>query len=235
MRTMYSLYYRLLDAYGALGPRRIIWVAPLWLVRREYLVLVRDLLLPLPEVPPHDSMEWRPLTEADLPRVLATNPVISEAEIRRRLNERQQCLLCWIGGSLAHYRWDATASVHLPYLGKTLRLVEGEDTLDAESFTHPAFRGKGIYSLSSILALYRARDRGLTRSIGIVAWWNTPSLRAHLRKGGYAIAGSVGYWKVGPWRHYFATGEVCFDASNTMYVRSKGQSENHVPSNAPGG
>lgn len=217
--SMYPLIHRLLDAHRTLGFRRMLWVAPLWLVRRKFLVLVRDLRLPLPEVPPHEPMEWTPLTGAEIPRVLALNPVMSEPEIRRLWREGQECILCWIGKSLAHYRWDTHKATHLPYLGKTLRLIEGEDTMDSGSFTHPVFRGRGIYTVSTIMALHRDMNSGLTRSITIVAWWNIPSLRAHLSKAGYTVAGAVGYWNMGLWRCYFATGDVCLDKGASIYVR----------------
>ena len=213
-----SLYYRLLDAKRTLGLRRMLWVAPQWLLRQEYLVFVKDLRSPLPEVPARESLRWTGFTEAQIDRALAINPALSEAEIRRRLKEGQECLLCWIGESLAHYRWDAPASPYLPYLDKTLRYLQG-DIHATDNFTHPAFRGRGIYTVSSIMALHRARDLGLSRSIGIVAWWNAPSLRVNLQKIGRSVAGTMGFWNAGLWRYYFTSGDVCLDESNGMWIR----------------
>ncbi len=215
---MRRLIFRLLDANRTLGLRRLLWVAPQWLLRQEYLVFTKDLRSPLPEVPPHEPLRWTSFTEAQIDRVLAINPALSEAEIRRRWKDGQECLLGWIGEGLAHYRWDTTTSPYLPYLGKTLRFLEG-DTHGTDNFTHPAFRGRGIYTASSIMALHRARDLGLSRSIGIVAWWNAPSLRVNLQKSGRSVAGTVGFWNAGLWRYYFATGDVCLEGSTGVYVR----------------
>lgn len=222
---MRRFIHRLLDAYRTLGLRRMLWVAPQWLLRQEYLVLVKDLRLPLPEVPAHESLRWTGFTEAQIDRVLAINPALSEAEIRRRLKEGQECLLCWIGESLVHYRWDATASPYLPYLGKTLRFLEG-DIHATDIFTHPAFRGRGIQTASSIMALHRARDLGLSRSIGIVAWWNAPSLRVNLQKTGRSVAGTVGFWNAGLWRYYFTTGNVYLDDSVDIRIRPEKRWDN---------
>jgi len=211
-------YYRLLDAYRTLGLRRMLCVAPQWLLRQDYLMLVKDLRSPLPEVPAREFLRWTGFTEAQIDRVLAINPALSEAEIRRRLKEGQECLLCWVGESLAHYRWDAPASPYLPYLGKTLRYLQG-DIHATDIFTHPAFRGRGIYTASSIMALYRARDFGLSRSISIAARWNAPSLRVNLQKTGRSVAGTVGFWNAGLWRFYFTTGAVCLDGSNGVWIR----------------
>ena len=58
---VHRLFHRLLDANRTLGLRRLLWVAPQWLVRQEYLMLVKDLRLPLPEVPAHESLRWTSL------------------------------------------------------------------------------------------------------------------------------------------------------------------------------
>ncbi len=215
---MRGLLYRLLDVYRTLGLRRMLWVAPQWLLRQEYLVLVKDLRLPLPEVSASESLRWTALTEAQIDRVLALNSALLEAEIRRRLKEGQECLLCWMGESLVHYRWDATASPYLTYLGKTFRLQKG-DTHATDIFTQPGFRGRGIQTVSSIMALHRARDLGLSRFITIVAWWNAPALRVNLQKTGRSVAGTVGYWNAGLWRHYFTTGNVYLDDSGNIHIR----------------
>ena len=215
---MRGLLCRLLDANRALGLRRLLWVAPQWLLRQEYLVFVKDLRLPLPDVPAHESLRWTAFTEAQIDRVLAINPALAEAEIRRRLREGQECLLAWIGESLVHYRWDATASPYLPYLGKTLRLSQGDINV-TDAFTHPAFRGRGITAASTIVVLHRARDLGLSRFITIAAWWNAPVLRVILQKTGHSVVGTVGFWNAGLCRYYFATGDVCLENSTSVYVR----------------
>ena len=218
MKRIREFYYRLLDVNRTLGLRRLLWVAPQWLLRQEYLVLVKDLRLPLPDVPAHESLRWTGFTETQIDQLLAFNPALSEAEIRRRLREGQECLLAWIGESLVHYRWDATASPYLPYLGKTLRLFQG-DIFAPDIFTHPTFRGRGIQTVSSIMALHRARDSDFSRFITMPAWWNAPSLRVNFEKTGRRLAGTVGFWNVGLWRHYFTTGDVCLDDSGDIHVR----------------
>jgi hypothetical protein len=215
---VHPLIFRFLEANRVLGLRRLLWIIPRWLVRREYFVLIRDLRLPIPDVPAHPPMRWTILTEAEISIVSAINPVMSKDEIRLRWKEGQECLLYWIGGSLVHYRWETTKPAHLPYLDRTLQLLK-EDLLVANVFTHPVFRGSGIHSVSSYMGLCRSRDRGFTRSIAIVAWWNAPSLRVTWQKVGYTVAGTVGYWNIGPWKYYFASGYVCLGQDESMYIR----------------
>ena len=81
---------------------------------------------------------------------LAINPAMSEVEIRRRWDKGQEYLLSWIEGTMVYHGWHARRPVYLPYLGRTLRLLEG-DYLISDTFTHAAFR--------------RRRDHRAARSI----------------------------------------------------------------------
>ncbi len=208
---------RFLDATRFLGFRNMLWIVPCWLVRPRYHVMTRDLRRPLPEVPPGEPLHWKELTEADLAQILAINPAMSEAEIRRRWDEGQECQLGWIEGALVYHGWHARRPVYLPYLGRTLRLLEG-DYLLSDTFTHPAFRTRGIQLRTSIWSLHRARDQGCTRHLAINAWWNAPSLRV-AQNTGFRRVGTVGYWTVGLRRFAFATGDVCLEGDDSLYVR----------------
>jgi hypothetical protein len=193
--------------YHTLGLWRTLLLSPWWQVKRKYLVLLKDLQR---SEPPSalskgrglTSLRWTRMTEADIPRMQAMNPRISEAEIRRRWGED---------------RWDTTRPAYLPYLRKTFRPLEG-DILTSESFTRRELRGRGIHSLSWALALRRARDSGMSRSITLVAWWNGPSLRVNLDKTKRQIAGTAGYWQVGIFRWHFITGLVRCGADGNLFV-----------------
>jgi hypothetical protein len=137
--------------------------------------------------------------------IRAINPALSRAEIERRWAEGQECVGCRLDGSLVHYWWESARPVHLPYLGRTFQPATG-DVCVVEAFTASAARARGITSAAAVLALHRARQRGLTRSIGFVASWNAPSLRIGQVTTGRTIEGTVGYVGFGPWRRYFATG-----------------------------
>ena len=42
----------------------------------------------------------------------------------------------------------------------------------------------------------------------MVAWWNAPALRVARDKSGRVAAGTIGWWQLGRWRRYFASGDV---------------------------
>ena len=194
-------------------------VAPLWLVRPEFVVLVRDLRTPLPEIPRHRSLRWSTLTDAEISELNAMHPVMSPGEIRRRWGHGQECMLFWSGDALVHFRWSASRAIHLPYLGKTFQPKNG-DILVTEVFTRAAYRRMGIHSVSSIVGMHRARDRGFDRSLAFVASWNLPSLRVTGDKAGYSIAGRVGYWSIAGRRYHFASENVSLHR-DTIYVPNR--------------
>jgi hypothetical protein len=206
--------------YDTLGVWRALWLSPRWQVRKEYLVLSKDLrTVDTGGSAAHGggSPMSRAVTEADMPSLRAANPHLSEAEMRRRWGEGQTCEAVWIGPSLAHYRWETDRRCYLPYLRKTFEPLRG-DTFVTEAFTHRSFRGQGIHTQLTVWSLVRARDRGYRRSLTTVAWWNAPARRVVLHKVGREVVGTVGYWNFGIGTRHFATGDVRFGPAGQVYV-----------------
>jgi hypothetical protein len=206
----------MLELKGLVGTMRMIAAVPAWCLRKRFFVLVKDLQTPLAKAPVKSDMDWTLLTVAMLPRVLAVNPSLTEQEIRRRWGEDQTCHLCWVDGEVAHYRWETQRPAYLPYLGKTLRLCDG-DILITEAFTHARFRNRGIHTTSSLLALDQAKELGSRRVIGLAACWNSPALCA-MQKAGRKVVGTVGYWRVLRRRFYFASKSVQIDDRGNVLV-----------------
>jgi hypothetical protein len=209
------------DTWAATGGRLPI-VALRWLVRREYLITVRavDERVSVPRLP---QARWAPIED---PTELVVGPGDlrpARAEVRRRLDEGQECWAAWIDGELAHWRWEATRPAFLPYLGRTLR-PEAGDLCVLDVYTVPRHRGCGLHTVGTFLALERARARGLTRLVGLVAWWNTPARHVMEGKTGRTVVGLVGFWTVGLGRRYFARGGVRLedDAIVVAAVRAVG-------------
>ncbi len=180
-------------------------------------MLVRDLDDRLPEVPAGPLLRWTTLTDHEIPDLRAINPTLSEAEIGRRLANWHECLLGWVGGSLAYYHWSAGGGAYLPYLGCRLDLAP-TDYLIAETFTAPRFRRRGIHSTASLSCLHRARALGFTRLIGFVASWNTPSVLVARHRMGRTLVGTATCWHVGAWRLLRGTGAVKIGGRHPAFV-----------------
>jgi GNAT superfamily N-acetyltransferase len=191
-------------------------VAASWLFRREYLITVRPIDLPA-SVPRLAGVSWGRI---DDPAELVIGPGglrPARTEVRRRLDTGQECWAAWIAGELAHWRWEATRPVFLRYLERTLRPAPG-DLCVVDVYTAPRYRGRGLHTMGTLLALDRARACGLTRLVGLVAWWNTPARRVMEGKTGRKVVGSIGYWAMGPGRRYFARGGVRLEGEEIVIV-----------------
>ena len=126
---------------------RLPWTAVLWLLRPKYLVLVRDLALPLPSVLASALTAWA-TWESHFDALGAVDPAMTRAEIRRRLSDGQVCYLGWVGASLAYYRWETTEPTS-PYLGKWARPLPGRLHIQ-EVLTASGFRRRGVHSAGAI-------------------------------------------------------------------------------------
>ena len=213
---MRRLTVRLTDAAGAVGWPHLALLASRWLLRQEFLVLLRDLTGDLPPLPPVPGLRWTELAEGDIDAVVALDPSLSHGEVRRRQAAGEECRLGWIGGTLACLRWDAFAPTWLPYLGLTLRL-ERDDVLLGHSYTRPAFRGRGLHTAGHMEAMHRARERGRSRSITLVAAWNRPALRVSRDRAGGVVVGTAGIRNLLLTRRHFATGSVSIGPDRTLH------------------
>jgi GNAT superfamily N-acetyltransferase len=187
------------------GLPALLWVGSSWLVRRTFLILARELPSDLPDVPAVPGVVWSTFEAADVPALLAANPLLTEGEVRRRLRDWRDCRLAWVDRTLAHYHWGATGRPYLPYLGRRVSL-HPQDYLIAETFTAPRFRRRGLHTAASLRCLHQARELGFARVVGFIASWNTPSLAVAERRMGRRVVGVASSWTLGPLRVCFASG-----------------------------
>jgi hypothetical protein len=68
-----------------------------------------------------------------------------------------------------------------------------------------------------------ARDAGVRRWVWLAAWWNRRSL-ALADQFASRLEGTVGYWKLGPWRRYFASGRIRLGPDGTIHFDADGPS-----------
>jgi hypothetical protein len=215
--TLRRLVHRVRDARETIGVVGLTWAAPRWLIRREFLVTVKDVTGPLPPIGPAPDVVWRRLTDADVPRLVAASPTLAPAEVGRRLREGQECWVAWIGEVAAHWRWETCGETHLPYLHRSVRPLDG-DRWVVEVYTHPSQRRRGLYAAATVMAMHRAREHGGRRLIGLIAGWNAPARRVAEERLQRHVVGTVGYWALGRWRPPFVTGSVSLDERGRVFV-----------------
>jgi GNAT superfamily N-acetyltransferase len=216
-RGLRRLTHRVLDVRRTIGVGRMAWTAPRWLVRREFLVTVKDLSGPLPRPTRGADIAWRKLAAPDMPRLLAESPTLGEAEVWRRLREGQECWVGWAGDLPAHWRWETSVETYFPYLHRVVRPLEGDRWI-VDVYTHPSRRRRGLYTAATVAAMHRAREQGHRRIVGLIAAWNTPARRVAEQELGRSVIGTVGYWAIGPWRPPLVRGRVRVDDQGRVVV-----------------
>jgi hypothetical protein len=217
VRSLRRLAYRVLDVGRTIGVVRLAGTAPRWLVRREFLVTVKDLSGPLPRPVRGADVVWRRLAAAEIPRLLAESPTLTEAEVWRRFREGQECWVGWTHDIPVHWRWETNTEAYLPYLRRAVRPLDGDRWI-VDVYTHPSRRRHGLYTAATVAAMHRARERGHRRLIGLIAAWNTPARRVAEQELQRAVVGTVGYWAIGPWRPPLARGRVHLDDQGRVFV-----------------
>ena len=156
--------------------------------------LDEDPVAPVPTLP----VSVERLGEADVDDYLQLRPAADPAEVRARLRRGLHCFVARHQGRIVHAGWVTTRDAWIDYLGVEMPLAPG-DAYQFESFTAPAFRGRGIAAARvAAMAARLARD-GHRRLIACVLPENAAAFRP-LEKVGYRRVGQIGGLRCGPWR-----------------------------------
>jgi GNAT superfamily N-acetyltransferase len=202
-----NLLRRVREARYAAGGIRGLVVAPVWLIRRHYLVLEMNITANSGgDTAP--SLEWEQLVESTLGELLDSFPEIDHEQTRDRFRKGQICYVCRADGRIIHYRWYVSEPAWLPFLKVTWDPEAGDYTV-LGAFTHPDYRRRGVNSALLQQGLARARELGLRRVVSFIADWNGPSLRA-TRRAGLEQTGTVTLWTLGlkTWHSYSGNARV---------------------------
>lgn len=200
------IFSRLREARFAAGRFKGLLLAPVWIVRRRYLVLERDVSTHLPADSDTPPLAWEQLSGEGLAEILDANPEADPKEILERQAEGQICYAWRDEGRMIHYRWYATGPSRLPFLELTWFPEDGDYTA-LGAFTHPGHRGRGVHNALVQQGLARARALGLRRVVSFVAEWNSPSIRVAVRAG-LRQSGTVTLWTLGWIRWHSCSGSA---------------------------
>ena len=164
---------RFKDASTVLGTPRALILSFRWLFQRDYDVFCLDLNRFEAEPVQNPGVSWSDLCPSRMTDLLKTNSQLEAAELEGRLKKGHRCLLGWVDGSIAHYRWDFDGVASLWFLGLECAALPG-DIVVLDVYTRPEARGGGIYTASAVNAALKAKQQGYKRYITFVATWNRP-------------------------------------------------------------
>lgn len=111
------------------------------------------------------------LSRADIDAYLALRPDTTRLDVERRLARGDRCFVSWSGGRIVDACWSATGSVYVPYLHRFLHVPDG-DVYSYDSYTLPAYRGRGLYMARNSYTARANQAEGFRRSIALVAFEN---------------------------------------------------------------
>jgi len=168
-------------------------------VYRRVVVLERPLDSSLPEVAASVPVRIAVLTAADHRHYARLRPDREPELFRHRLAQGHRCFAAWHEGEIVHAGWAATQDAWVDYLGCRFPLEAG-DVYQFDSFTAPAFRGRGLAGARIAWMARYLRDSGMRRLFAVVWPENTAAFRP-LEKAGYRRCGWLRVIRVGRWRH----------------------------------
>ena len=171
-------------------------------IYRRLILRERPLSQPFPDVSARVSVCVRLLASGEIDAYMAFRPDQSIAEIRRRLDERQQCFAVWHDGRIVHAAWAVIGRARIEYLSTEITLAPGE-VWSYDVFTSPAFRGLGASPARMLEMMQYFRGHGYRRLFATILPENRASFRPGEKVGWDRLIGVIGYVGLGPWRHVF--------------------------------
>ena len=182
-----------------------LWFRGLSRARIYRRLILRERLLsqPFPDVSARVPIRVSLLAADEIDAYMAFRPDQSIAEIRRRLDEGQQCFAVWHDRRIIHTGWTVTGRARIEYLSTEMPLAPDE-VYSYDAYTSPAFRGLGVSPARMLEMMRYFRDRGYRCQLGAILPENRSSLQQGEKSGSYRLIGEIGYVGLGPWRHVFS-------------------------------
>jgi hypothetical protein len=163
-------------------------------------IVVRGALVERPAAvhPGAAGVEYSELRPEEASSYAEIRPETPEAEVRRRLDANQSCLVGRLYGRLVHARWADFDRLESPHLGISFALlptvVHAHDV-----FTAPAARRRGISAGAGDVHDQLLRERGM-RTLVSTVWPGNVAGMAMQRPLGRTVCGSLVALRLGPAR-----------------------------------
>jgi hypothetical protein len=114
------------------------------------------------------DVEFRLLQKDELGAYRTFRPQVATRKIESRLEQGHRCFTSWHHDKIVDAGWTATGDVAVPYLERVLSLEPG-DIYSYDAYTHPDYRGYGLYMARNSLTARTNQKEGFRRSVALVA------------------------------------------------------------------
>lgn len=114
------------------------------------------------------EVDFRVLESSDLDAYSRLRPRTPRENIKSRLDRGHSCITSWHEGEIVDAGWTGTGEVFVPYLQRFVCLGAG-DIYSYDAYTHPRYRGYGLYMARNSFTARRNQNEGFERSVALVA------------------------------------------------------------------
>jgi hypothetical protein len=141
------------------------------------------------------------LDVSDTAEIALLRPALGAAGATRRLARGDRCFGTRYQGRLVSLTWISVDAARIEYLGLVVPLPAGV-AFQHDRFTDPALRGRRIAPAAGSQLFRALADEGYGLLTGCVLRENEAAMANALRAG-YAVSGTIGWIRLGPWRRAF--------------------------------
>jgi GNAT superfamily N-acetyltransferase len=146
-------------------------------------------------------VECATLAPEELDEYVTLRPDQEPAQISARLDDGHLCFVARHEGRIVAASWVCGTRAYLDFLGCELEFAD-DVYYHYDIFVLPEFRGQDVPNAVGALRLATVAHAGYTRSIGVVWRYNRAVMRG-VRKLPLQVIGTVGVYRLGPWRRHF--------------------------------
>lgn len=171
------------------------------MVYRRFLFVEDVLDRPLPPLESIPKIEFSELRENEIGQYLSLRPDQTAEEIGRRLRTGHRCWVTRDHGRVVGAVWCVAGRAFIGPLGCEISLAPDE-IYSYESFTDPRHRGRHLPAARARLLRPMLKAEGFRRRLSVSDPYDPGAMR-QARRSGFRPIGTVGYFRIGPWRRYF--------------------------------
>ena len=171
-------------------------------VHRRMFLMLRPLDEPIPDPAPKGSFGFAELGPQTAPAYLEMLPS-RRSLIEARLAGGARCFLAMDGERIAHGYWMGVGRVRIDYMERDL-VLPSDSVYTYDSFSPPAYRGRGLAQAVGLHAMAVARAEGRRRAWCLPAVENAAGIRP-VEAIGYRRVATLHALRIGPWRRHWAT------------------------------
>ncbi len=181
---------------------KVLWIKILGETVYRRVLFIEDVLnRPLPPLESIPKIDLSELRENEIDQYLSLRPDQSAEETGRRLRTGHRCWVTRDRGRVVAALWLVTGRAFIRSLGCEISLAPDE-IYGYDSFTDPRHRGQHLPAARARILRPMLEAEGFRRRLSVAVPEDLGAM-SNTRRNGFRPIGTMGYFRIGPWRRYF--------------------------------